>query len=241
MKREAFIHDPGLTSGTGDDGDDAPPMWLTSFTDLVCLVLAFFVLLFAMSSPKEDMWRSVATSVSQRFSSDVSDPSNHDHTRFNISVAEIDLTYLYGVLHGGLANAPGAPVATVEQLPDRIVVMLPADLLFPPGSAQVSQQGAAALTVVGDVLSRIRNRIEVHGHADPNPVDSDGFRSNWDLSLARALSVAEALHQAGYERDIVTVGYGDSDYALMPTVLSRADRERLARRVDIVVRPDQAN
>jgi chemotaxis protein MotB len=64
---------------------------------------------------------------------------------------------------------------------------------------------------------------------------TDGeYPSNWELSLARAAAVGNALKRAGYRRDIIAYGLADSRYDQLPK-LEEVQRQTMARRVDIVV------
>ena len=72
--------------------------------------------------------------------------------------------------------------------------------------------------------------------ADPAPPDGTSYASNWELSIARAASVANAIRRGGYEQKIVAFGYAATQYDLLPN-LDDAERRKLARRVDIIIMP----
>ena len=61
------------------------------------------------------------------------------------------------------------------------------------------------------------------------------FKSKWDLSLARAVAVAKALEEGGFDRQIVACGMADSRFEDIEADLGRTVRMNLARRVDVVV------
>jgi len=71
---------------------------------------------------------------------------------------------------------------------------------------------AAAKKALDDIVARINahgdRTVSIAGHADGNPVLSGSYRSNWDLSQARAASVAKYLKQKGVSNKIETVGHG---------------------------------
>jgi len=89
---------------------------------------------------------------------------------------------------------------------------------------------------LGAMFANVGNSIAVNGHTDPAPPSGEAFASNWELSVARAASVANAIRRGGYDEQIVTFGHAATQYDLLPA-LSEADKKRLARRVDIVVLP----
>ena len=123
---------------------------------------------------------------------------------------------------------------------DHLIASVPDELLFQSGQAEVSRQGKQVLFALGNALARIRNRIEVIGHADPTPVDSaqGRFASNWHLSLARAGSVASVLANAGYERPVVVRGLSSARYDDLPEDMDEDERLSLSRRVDVVIMQD---
>jgi len=85
----------------------------------------------------------------------------------------------------------------------------------------------------------LSNRIDVNGHTDPDPVVSPVFPSNWEFSLARAMSVANELRRAGFAEGARSFGFADSRFSEVSLDLSVEDRYRFARRIDVVIRKEQ--
>lgn len=91
---------------------------------------------------------------------------------------------------------------------DRFVFQ--SEVLFPSGSAELEPQGLIQIANVADALREIGEKIpkeidwilQVDGHTDTRPIRTPQFRSNWELSSARAIAVVEFLHSRGipYER-----------------------------------------
>src|SRR3546814_16502077 len=94
----------------------------------------------------------------------------------------------------------------------RAVVSLPSDLLFLPGKAELQPAAREALFRMGGVIATVGNRIDVHGHTDPDPHPDSAYPSKWALSLARAVAVARELKRTGYVRDVTVLGLADSRY-----------------------------
>jgi len=217
-----------------------PDAWMLSFGDLVSLMLVFFVMLFAMSTIEEEDFEAVISSLSQRFT---------PITTVDRPVPQIDadipkvtepkgynLDYLRAVISEKVSYDPLLADVIFHQLDDRLVVSLPSQTLFEAGSAALTEEARSAVFLLGDVLRFIRNRVDVAGHTDPAPISSSAFPSNWELSLSRAIAVANELRRAGYTRDIIAFGYADSRYADLSVKLSAPQRHEFARRVDIVIR-----
>lgn len=235
----------GVKSGKGNDPQQlASPLWLLSFTDVMALMLTFFVLLYSMSTPDRARWQDLPNFYQQ-------DTIDRDTVPFggearDVQIATLhqkqglDLDYLYTLLETALRGDQGLKDVRVFRAEGRVVVALPRQLAFGVGQTTLTSQGRLVLLGMSDIFQRIRNRIEVVGHADPSPVRGGRFVNNWELSLARAHHVAEALKQMGYKRDIHVRGVSGGRYPFIDEGLSKDLRYALARRVDIVFMPDQA-
>ncbi len=215
-----------------------PNAWLVTFTDLIALMLTFFVMLFAMSNVKTDQWQSVTDSLQQRLSTLLDQPQASPTFKLDMPAADRtpgdDLDYVTEVLRAQLAEHEQLQRSVVRRESGRVFVSLPADMLFDSGEFELTDRAARAVFALGGMLRNFENRIEVAGHADPRQPQSR-YPSNWELSLLRAQSVAAALGKAGYEAPVVARGYGDSQYGELPQNLSEGQRQALARRVDVVI------
>jgi len=221
------------------ESERARTAWLVTFTDLVSLLLAFFVLLFSMSTLQSDKWEAMSDALSKRLNPahgaiDPRPAADRNVGGVDVS-AGIDLGYLKTLLKHQVQGSALLGDSVVSEIGDRLVVSLPSDLLFAPGAAALQGDAQAALFELGGVLRNIENAILVYGYTDPTPVRGTRFESNWELSLARAVTVANELRRAGYPRDIVSFGVADSRFDDLSTRLAPARRAALARRVDIVI------
>ena len=214
--------------------------WLVTFTDLVSLMLTFFVLLFSMSNVKVGDWENIIDSLSRTLRPTPEQTIKAQTATFNIGTIfrrqAIDLNYLTGVIEEGINDIELLSGTQVMLLEDRLVIALPGDLLFEAGRAEMTERAQEAMFVFGGMLRNIGNEIGVNGHTDPSPPAGDAYVSNWELSTGRAAAVANALRAAGYEDDIIAFGYADSRFAQLPDI-AEDKRRSLARRVDIVVLP----
>jgi chemotaxis protein MotB len=214
--------------------------WLFTFTDLLLLLLTFFVMLFMMGAPNEGKFRELVSGLSAPLGSPRERPmpparSLAANISFETPVEGINLRYLAALLQSQIDGASGMPEVTFTLQGPRLVISLPGDLLFPPGGAEPGERGNAALAVIGGTLARLDNEIVVYGHADPRAPSGGLYTSNWDLSLARAASVADALRREGYRRRVTPFGLGDSRFSDLPEEMDETARFDMARRVDIVI------
>jgi chemotaxis protein MotB len=227
------------------EGSGAGASWLLSMTDLVSLLAAAFIMLFSMSSVETAKWRQFARfqtakmpAVADRSAAvEPSVPAALPRARHGDAA---DLGYLGAVLAQKFAADPVLKEALLARREDGLAIALPGDLLFAPGSANPSREAQAALRRLGEALRPLANAVEVRGHSDPRPIETAEFASNWELSIARARAVARGLADAGYDRGIVALGDADSRYGDLDPAIPEAERMRLARRVDVILRPRAA-
>jgi chemotaxis protein MotB len=118
----------------------------------------------------------------------------------------------------------------------RMIVELPAQVLFSSGSADLSEDGKDALTQVAKSLRGFKSRhFIVAGHTDNVPVGTGRFANNWELSSARAVTVTGALIRGGLQPEqLVAAGYGEYDPIARNT--NEAGKQK-NRRIEIILEP----
>jgi chemotaxis protein MotB len=233
--------DPGLRIDQFTEPErENTKMWMLTFTDLVSLLLTFFVLLFAMSNVKIDEWDKVTDSLSQTLKPAPEETVHKPTAQLNIGTlfrwSAVNLDYLVSVIEENLSSDPLLKNALIVRLEDRLMIALPGDLLFDPGAAVINERARDPMFTLGAMFANVGNAIGVTGNTDPDAPGGDAFASNWELSIAQAASVANAIRRGGYDGEIVALGYADSQYNRLPN-LGDVDKRRLARRVDIIVMP----
>ncbi len=222
-----------------------PVVWLVIFTDVIALLLTFFVLLYSMSMPIEEKWTEMTSALNTEFNKFYSVKWN-EGSQDTISIdkldysSALDLEYLKVLVEELVSEDASLQQVKLILQSDHLIISMPSDLLFDPGQANVKERGSKALFALGGVLARIRNRIEIVGHTDPRPLTGTPrtYNDNWDLSLARALQVGTILENVGYKRDMTIRGVSSARYDELPLGFSEAMRLDLARRVDIVIMED---
>lgn len=227
-----------------DNASSGGSIWLISFTDVMALMLTFFVLLFAMSNPKQEDWEEFTEQVQENFNRFQGRPEQRgaedaiNIERVNFTKA-LDLRYLKAIFNKLIEQEPTLRAVSLVASDDSLIISLPQNLLFDAGQADIKSSANKALFTLAGSLRRIKNRVEVVGHTDPRPTRGGyGFPSNWELSLARAASVASVLENVGYDRPILVRGQASGRYQDLPDTISQAERLDLSRRVDIVVMED---
>ena len=125
----------------------------------------------------------------------------------------------------------------VRVVDGRVVVVLPSDVLFSPGSASLGPEGTTAVTNVAAALAGLPGRrFQVEGDTDSTPIRSRQFPSNWELASARALNVLRAMLSAGMPPARVSAASYGATRPVSPN--ATAEGRALNRRIDITLVPD---
>jgi chemotaxis protein MotB len=129
---------------------------------------------------------------------------------------------------------------TIQQVRDKLTINMVDRVLFDSGQADVKPAGVNVLKQVSDVLNKITDKqIRIEGHTDNVPISTklkNRFKSNWELSTARATTVVRFLIDAGgVDRQYLSaVGYAET----RPIAANDSDEGRSAnRRIEIVLYP----
>ncbi|MCM8791536.1 MAG: OmpA family protein [Candidatus Omnitrophica bacterium] len=126
----------------------------------------------------------------------------------------------------------------LEMMEKGLVITFVADILFDSGKASIRPENYSTLDKIANVLAKNipHNYIGIEGHTDNEPIKYSGWRSNWELSTARALSVLHYLvDEKGLSPDrFSAIGYGE--YRPVASNDTKEGRQ-LNRRVEIVIIP----
>ncbi|MDX9746225.1 MAG: flagellar motor protein MotB [Syntrophales bacterium] len=222
-KRTGFASDP-VTGGRG---------WLVIFNDMMTLILTFFVLILSMSDMDKPSIDQVSQSVSEVFGvGGVRKPlviprtTQPSSDRGQIQAErnpEIAATAIQ------IASLPGMEARTT---PEGIRIGMNEKVLFAPNSDVLSEGSRRMLLSLAPILDESRAAVTVEGHTDSQPPAGERFPSNWELSTARAVSVAVFLAGEGgiAPERLSAVGYGEA----RPRAANDDARSRqMNRRVEI--------
>ena len=232
------------------------PAWMTTYSDLVTLLLCFFVLLYSMSQIDVARFEAVAESFRNRIIFFEGSPSKIDFesTSDSATAREQDpdlekdnfigsegltpnqrsLEELLTVVEGFLEENQLQDVITANRTDQGVVLILQERLLFDSGQAVLKSEGEPFLDKVALLLSNIPNYVRVEGHTDDRPISTRQYPSNWELSGARASSVIRHILASGdfNEQRFIASGYGDTR-PIVPN--DSSDNWQKNRRVEIVI------
>jgi len=163
-----------------------------------------------------------------------------DAQRIDELTAQLDeLSRSKGLLEQKLGSEINDKQIKLQMMEKGLVITVVGDLLFDSGKAQIRPEANALLNKVSVVLKNNMSQfnIGIEGHTDNNPIKHSGWKSNWELSSARALSVLHYLvnNQGISGERLSAIGYGE----YRPVASNETKDGRLQnRRVEIVILPN---
>lgn len=177
--------------------------WLITYADLITLLLAFFIVLYAMNRTEQIKFSLVAQVLAQNFdsSSIVGSspgpsivPGNSGTETAQAQQQQLQsLSRLQTKLQQAIDKAGLGNEVAVTSNERGVEVSLDATTLFKPGSAVLSSQALSLMQSLGQVLTTVPNDIEVVGYTDSTPIHTGLYPSNWQLSAMRAANVVYQL------------------------------------------------
>ena len=226
---------PNKRSRASHDTVEPRDRWLVSYADLVTLLLALFIVLYAAA----DQGRAVkiVSAIAAEFNE--APPKQTPKTqRYEAGAGVLpgsdSLVATQASFDQALAGNKDLRDRTRVSMTERgLVVSLTEAGFFPPGDQSIRQDALSLLDAVADVLNASSVQVRIEGHTDSTPISTARYPSNWELSSARATTVLNYLVKRGIATSRLSVaGYaGERPIADNSTAEGRA----MNRRVDLVI------
>lgn len=241
-----------------DDEPENHDRWLVSYADLLTLLFAFFVVMYAISSVNEGKYRVLSNSLGTAFGRGpitplsppikgvVSPPlglprplplrKQRGSTELMLRREKEHMTGMARDIMKVLAPLVSQGKVRVTQTDRGVSIEINASVLFAQGDAKLTSESGQALTAVAQVLKNDTHAIRVEGHTDNVPINNMTFPSNWELSATRASSVVRLFVENGIaETRLIAVGHG----ANQPVASNDTAEGRLRnRRVQVMILAD---
>lgn len=225
--------------------------WLISYADFITLLFAFFVVMYSVSSVNEGKYKVLSETLTGVFNAP---QRSFQPIEIGDQPPRPEVTATEDVIPPEVTEAPRNPeqesqartealrtmanqlAIEFDELIDRGVVTLetndrwlslnlPDSLLFGSGNAEPHYDAFEVMDKVARVLRNRDNAVKVEGFTDNQPIRTQRFPSNWELSAARAAAVVRMLDMEGIEPErLAAVGYGEHQ------PLARNDTEEGRRR-----------
>lgn len=228
----------------GGAGGSSVSEWMTTYSDLVTLLLCFFVLLFSFSvidaKKFEAIIRSFQGSLSVLDSGKTIDEDQYisqalQSNRLLREQQEAEsMEWLYRQLDEYIQqnNLEGTVVLGVEER--GLLIRFKDQVLFDSGKAVIRKDGEPIVQSIGEILKQNDRAIRVEGHTDNVPMHSLLYPSNWELSTARAVNVVKFfIEKVGIAPTRLSAA-GYSEYHPIADNDTAENRQK-NRRVDVVI------
>lgn len=234
------------------------PAWMTTYSDLMSLLLTFFILLFSMSAVSEERFKEAADSLRSALIGSSSDSilDSDGETIVDMDLNEFDgidpeeiiseappvdpnyipeeVVELYDTVNLFLEEEGLNADVTLSRDQEGVYIDIQEAILFDSGSATLKAVGSEKLGQLAELFELFDNEIIIEGYTDDVPMNSQQFPSNWELSTGRALSVLRYLSES-YDISpsrLSARGYGEH----RPIAPNDSDENRaMNRRVNIVI------
>jgi len=238
------------------------PAWMATFADLMALMMCFFVLLFSFSQIDETKYRMMVDSMSKGFGSETTirrasmasptmgtpsainsrfnqfqAPSRSSRSRNRVLTTQAAESTAARVKLAMKTDLDAGRIA-VETQGNTVIIRLPEEVAFPPGSDVVSAEIIDIIDRLAPAMRASEGVIMVTGHTDNQPISSSEFSSNWELSADRAVAVIEQImtYTGIREERFAAVGHG----ATKPIAPNDTPENRARnRRVEITIVENQ--
>lgn len=212
------------------------PYWMTTYGDMITLLLAFFIALFAFSVIDAERFQVALLSIRGSLGFFVGEPSVLEGSPNVFEEQLLADAQLRGVKQKAEQFLEAQNLSSkVEVVLDErgLILRFQEAVLFDLGKADLKPEAEIALAATAEFLGQIPNQVRVEGHTCNLPISTSLFPSNWELSTARATTVIQYFVSLGVPGDrLSAVGYGK--YRPVAPNTSEANR-RQNRRVDILI------
>ncbi|NII09172.1 flagellar motor protein MotD [Oleiagrimonas sp. C23AA] len=244
--------------------------WAIPYADLLTLLLAFFVVMYAVSAVNVSKYRQMASSIHEAFNGggkSIRPPLTQasaspgpvpapTQTVIGAPQTPVETPVPHTEKHAEGGDKQTAALkdiaAQVRQAMQPLInrklvglhqtrfwleIEIRTDLLFHSGQAHLQPSAIRILSQVAHVLSPFTNPLRVEGYTDNKPINTYAYPSNWELSAARAASVARLFSENGVDPSRLGIlGWGQYRPIASNDTAEGRDRNR---RVTIVVLSDK--
>lgn len=237
----------------GGEAGPSDERWLITYSDLITLLLIFFVIMYAMSQVDAAKYETLAHSLRLEFnkadsilpnnsglmgSMDIGkgkDGEQKNADKGELELREQELQDLLRLVNEYIEEHHLEEKLYATDTPRGISIKLSDEFLFDLGRADLRSEAIPVLERLSSLFPSLHAKISIEGHTDDLPVATGSlFRDNWGLSQARSLSVLRYFIYTAKldDRNFISTGYADT----MPVAPNDTpDNRQKNRRVEIVV------
>lgn len=195
--------------------------WVVSYADFVTMLLALFMVLYAVLMVDNQKMAAFQKNIQKTFS------NQPNVTKYQAQKQ----AHVEKIIKENLSQSKSVKLLKTDK---GLVIRVNNKVLFDEGSAQIKPQAQKTLDEISKVLTKIDNPVIIEGHTDSTPIKNLKYPSNWELSTARATNIISYIMKKGKvsPKRLCAVGYGEYMPVADNTTISGRNSNR---RVDIIV------
>lgn len=224
--------------------------WLLPYSDLMTLLLALFIALFAISQTDQKKMSELAQAFTAAFNMGgpsffdkagpnvgrrAETPSDEDLGNSAYFAENSQLEEIQKKMQEYIEENHLEDQLSTEMAEEGLMIRIKERALFPSGSAQLVGQAQSIVPVVAGMLASLPERVVISGHTDNVPISTAQYPSNWELSASRAMNLMKAVLAAEKSLNparFSAIGY--SEYRPIADNKTDAGRQQ-NRRVEIFI------
>ena len=237
--------------------------WLIPYADLLTLLLALFIVLFCSSSLDKEKYEKIMKAFASEFKAPESSQSGggnflpddledlflpqDDNTEEGGGDADLfgensQIGKLFSTLSNYIESNDLGEEIQVKIVGDSLLITLTSDIWFPSGSAAISLSQRETAGKMTDMIAASHTeedtlQIVITGHTDNVPIGAAQFRSNWHLSVIRAVNFMEVMLEGGQLNPRMFSARGYGEYEPIDTNDTDIGRQH-NRRVEVLISMD---
>ena len=213
-----------------EEVEEGAPAWVVTFGDLMSLLLCFFVLLLSFSETDKALYKQVAGSMEKAFGVQRKERVMDSPMGMKMIAKDFDQVVLptlprqeivatqdRDTIKDELKEEVSAyfkeekDLISIKIEGDTIKISLMGETAFDSGKAKIRKKMVPLLKKIASAINKTEGDVTIAGHTDNLPIRTRKFKSNLELSLARALSVSNFLIYKGSVKPerISTMGFGE--------------------------------
>jgi chemotaxis protein MotB len=197
--------------------------WIVHYANLITILMFFFMILYAYSNLKTStQYEKAMASIQKNMGGNSAQLKKIEKKEQEAEMASKMEVFI--------KDRNLAQYAKVETNATRVTISLSNPILFDSGSSDLKVEATPALAEIAGLIKKMPNRIVVDGHTDNVPVSAKKFRSNFELSAARAFSVIRFFIDTAHIEPARFTAFGYGEYrpvALNDTEAHRAQNRRI--------------
>jgi chemotaxis protein MotB len=221
--------------------------WLLTYSDLITLLLAFFIMMYTLSKQDAQKYQEVSAHLRAIFSGGTGILGNRTAPSSRGTAMlppEASNGEIMKQLEEGIRSV--ALPAEMERnfnilLDDRGIVVRALDqAFFSEGKADLQDKAKRAIDKIIPILKQANRDVRIEGHTDNVPISTAEFKSNWELSVRRATEVVRYVTEKGSFPPEMISAAGYAEFRPLVSNVSPENRSK-NRRIEIIIEKPKGN